>query len=411
MMFKFTVLFGRRSPIVSYLSHYPKVVSPLFEKSTIRCYTASCQLVRKTESPLATAQSITRIPFALKSTGVSTQIQLNPHQKKSVLAILNMFDEALTTSSMVYLLSSMARLVKKDCNEREKLQMESPEEESSEYTRLLNCITDNISRLESRQLAVIIWSLAKIQERTHPLLKVCEEEILSRGVGTFDYKTASQIVVGLSLLNWTDTSVFGEVEKAILCRQLDIATFNLRSFAQTVVSFAKTDNGSSQLFELFLNEILSCAFSTFHNNDLSHFVWSFAKRGFQADRLFEKTEAELFRRNISTIVKSVDIGTLLWSFASTGNGSMELFSAFGDLIQTKDIKHFNNNELSQTIWALGKAGVTSDLLFSQFEDEVKKRGIQTFSRNDCEMLLEGFTCFNSGNKELLSSLKSSVLNK
>ncbi|XP_078349319.1 uncharacterized protein LOC144634278 [Oculina patagonica] len=403
MMFKLTVLslFGRQSPVSSHLSL--KILPCFLAKSTIRSYATSWQLVQKRVSPLAADQSSIKIPFVLKSTAVSGEIKLDPYHKTSIMALLEVFDETLSIASMVYLLGWMGRIAKKDCTIQEKLHMKSSNKGASVYIRLLNCITNNISTVEPRQLAVIVWSLAKIQERNHPLLQVCEKEILSRGVGTFDYKTVSQVAVGCSLLNWTETSVFSEMEKAILSGQLDITTFDLRAFAQTVVSFAKTDNGSSQLFELFLNVILSCEFSTFHNNDLSHFVWSFAKRGFQADQLFEKTETELFRRNISAIKKSVDIAMLLWSFASTGNGSKDLFRAFEELIQSKNIKHFENNELSQIIWALGKAGVPSDKVLTKFEQEVKRRGIQTFSRDDNEMPHKGFRVASGANKKLLST--------
>lgn len=403
MMFKLTVLslFGRQSPVSSHLSL--KILPCLLAKSTIHSYATSWLLVKKRVSSLAADQNSMKNPLALKSTGVSGEVKLDPHHKTSILALLKVFDEALSISSIVYILGWMGRVAKKDCTIQDKFQMESSNKEASAYIRLLNCITNNISTVETRQLAVIIWSLARIQERNHPLLQVCEREILSRDVGTFDYRTISQVAVGCSLLNWTETSIFSEMEKAILSGQLDITTFDLRAFAQTVVSFAKTDNGSSQLFELFLNAILSCEFSTFHNNDLSQFVWSFAKRGFQADQLFEKTETELFRRNISAIKKGVDIAMLLWSFASTGNGSKDLFRAFEELIRSKDIKHYENNELSQIIWAFGKAGVASDKNLSKFEQEVKRRGIQTFSRDDHEMLLKVFRVAKGANKNLLST--------
>lgn len=384
MMFKLTLLsrFGRQNPMSSHLSLYHKTLPSLCGKLEAQSYATQCtswQLVKRRELLLATCHSNTKIPFVLKCTGVSHEIQLDSHHKTSILALLKVFDEALSVPSMVYLLGWMGRIAKEDGSLQNKLHLDSSKEEASAYIRLLDCITKNISTVEPRQLAVIVWSLAKIQERNHPLLKVCEKEILSRGIGTFDYRSVSQIAVGLSLLDWRETSVFSEIEKAILNGQLDITTFDLQAFAQTVVSFAKTDNGSSKLFECFLNAILSQEFSTFKNKDLSQFVWSFAKRAFQADRLFEKTERELFRRNISAIKKSVDIAMLLWSFASTGNGSEGLFRTFEELLQCKNIKSFESDELSQIIWALKKAGVASDTVLSKFEEELNRRGIQRFS--------------------------------
>lgn len=377
MMFKLTLLsrFGRQNPMSSHLSVYHKTLCGKLEAQS---YTTSLQVVKKRELLLATCYSSTKIPFVRKCTGVSHEIQLDSHHKTSVLALLKVFDEELSVQSMVYLLGWMGRIAKKDRSLQDKLRIDSSKEEASAYIRLLDCITSNISTVEPQQLAVIVWSLAKIQERNHPLLKVCEKEILSRGIGTFDYRSVSQIAVGLSLLDRRERSVFSEIEKAILNGQLDITTFDLKAFSLTVVSFAKTGNGSSKLFECFLNAILSREFSTFRNKDLSQFVWSFAKRAVQADKLFEETEKELFRRNISAIKKSADIAMLLWSFASTGNGSKGLFRTFEELLQCKYIKGFENNELSQIIWALKKAGVASDTVLSKFEEELKRRVIQRF---------------------------------
>ena len=101
---------------------------------------------------------------------------------------------------------------------------------------------------------MFIWSLGRIKEGHHSLITVCEKEILSRGIDTFDYRSVGQIAYGFSLLRMGETSVFKEIENAILCGQLDLATFDLHGLAQTMLSFVITANGSVELFQVFFRK-------------------------------------------------------------------------------------------------------------------------------------------------------------
>ena len=377
---------GRRG----YLSYYSKILTPLLVKSASSVSVTTLQSVRKTELLSGTNQSILRIPFMAISSEAPGKIILNPEQKQSVLEQLKLFDEALSTKSMVFLLGWVGRTVYRRISEMQELEKESSNQGSSVFIRMLNCIADNISELQHRELAVIAWSLGRIKENRHPLMKACEKEIISRGLGTFDYKSVSQIALGFSLVRWGKSSVFEEMENAVLRGDLQLADFDVRGLAQTVAAFAITENGSPELFEVFSQNILSREFSTFQMNDLAQFAWAFAKKEAEADQLFEKIEAELFRRRVSEVVKGADIAMLLWSFAAAKQGSEAFFSAFvNQILKLRNLNGFKQGDLSDTVWALGKAGVTNRQVFDRLELEVERRGIQSFSSKNHRVLMEG----------------------
>ena len=398
MMLRLAVFaLGRRG----YFSHYSKVLTPLLVKSTSLASFTSLQPLRKTQLLPGTSWRISSAPI---SSNPSEKITLNPHQKESVLEQLKLFDESLNIHSVVWLLGWLGRTVYRKVSERDHLEKESADEETSVFIRMLNCVADNISRLQPRELAVVIWSLGRIKEGHHSLITVCEKEILSRGIDTFDYRSVGQIAYGFSLLRMGETSVFKEIENAILCGQLDLATFDLHGLAQTMLSFVITANGSVELFQVFSENIRSREFSTFKNNDLAQFAWSFAKKEFEADQLFEKIESELFRRGVSEIVMGADISMLLWAFATAKQGSDALFKAFEkQVLRLKSLRSFKDGDISQTIWALGKVGVKSEAIYERLEGEVERRGIEGFSTNNRKMVLEGLKYAERENETFMSS--------
>ena len=340
---------------------------------------------------MGTNNSILKIPTAATSSEVLSNIVLSPNQKKSVQAQLGLFNESLSTSSMVYLLSWVGRTAFHKMTDAEDLEKKLSNQEASAFITLLNCIAGNISSLQHDQLAVVAWSLGKIKVHDHPIVKACENEIISRGVGTFEYRSVSQFLWGFSKLQAETSQCFGEVEKAILRRELNLADFDVRGLAQTLMAFAVTENGSPDMFKVFLEHILSLDFSLFRNFDMAQIAWSFAKREAEANQLFEKIEEEFFRRSVSTITKGVDLAMLVSAFASAKKGSEALFTAIEmEILNLRNLNGFTHRGLSSTIWALGKAGRTRESVFERLESEVKRRGIKTFTPENRQILIEGF---------------------
>lgn len=317
-------------------------------------------------------RTVFNIPSALNSSKASGKIVLNRGQKESVSEQLKLYDDSLSVKSMVFLLGWVGRTVNQKSKDIDKA---LSNQELSALMRLLSSIECGISQLEHRELAVVVWSLAKMKALHHPLIKVCENEIISRGLGTFDHRSLSQIAWGFSKLHQEKSRVFEEIEKAIMSKELNLAIFDVRGLAQTLVAFGVTNNGSPELFQICAEEILSRDFTIFRNRDLVQIVWSFAKRGAEADSLFDKTEAELFRRGVSNISVGGDIAMLLWSFATAGKKKEDLVRALeSQILRLRNLNGFSDRDISDAIWGLERVGGTTGMKILQLEDERRGRG-------------------------------------
>ncbi|XP_068682735.1 uncharacterized protein [Montipora foliosa] len=316
-------------------------------------------------------------PSADCTSGTSDHIILKPEQKHSVSELLKVFNESLSAKSMAFLLSQLGRTVYGKKSEMSRLERESSDHSASVVIRLLDCIADSISLLQNRELAIVAWSLGKIKVCDHPIIKACENEIISRGLGSFDDRSLSQIAWGFSNMDWEECNLFIEMQKSILQGELHIADFDRRGLVQVLVAFAATGSGSPELYQFFLQYVLSYDFSAFMIIDLADIAWSFAKKGIQADKLFKNIEAELFRRGHSTINKGRDIAKLLWSFAVANQGSKRLFKALeGQILQLNNLYGFTNENLKDTLWAFEKVGGMGRDVLERLEEEVQRRGIQ-----------------------------------
>ena len=323
---------------------------------------------------------------------------LDYHQKRDVQEQLKVFRikaTDLSPATMVYLLNWIGRTVRNDDSQRQVL-----EQEKDVYNQLLDSIRENLDAIDDRKLAVVMWALGRLQEKHHPLVEGCQEALLSYDIGKMDHRTFSQVVLGLCLMGLAESRIFKVFEGAILNGTVQLYLFESRFLAQTMVSFTKTGNGSAELFNCFAKEILSRDFSPMQSNDLIQFVWSFAKRGFKVDWVFERIEEELLHKKVW---KSVDIAMALWAFAAQGKGSDRFFKVFCKKVLMKNPKLLKNDELSQVVWALGKARIHNESLISCMEHEVLRRGIPSFAAEDRKMLVEGFT-FAKRADDVLQSL-------
>ena len=355
-----------------------------------------------------------RIQCMLESTDTTElgaiKMKLTGAQRKYIPEQLQLIEKAKNHGlfEAVFLLVKIGRTVYRDAEQRKKLEYDTLQTKSSKFISLQDYIAENLHECRPIMLAEIIRALGKIRGQQHSILQACEEEILHRGVSAFDLKSLVQILVALSSLIPAGTKFFEETEKAILSGQLELGSFDERAIAQTLLSYARTNNGSTELFSHFSDEILKRGLCCFKNNDLIQSLWSFSKKGFKDDNLFDQAEVELLlRKGQSDLSKSVDVAMALWAFAFQEKGSDEFFKRMERKILTSDVKTFQNDELCKVVWGFGKAGIPCRFVFSLIESEVLRRGIQMFSLENRKMLLEGFLHAKRGEK-IVSSLDLAV---
>ena len=87
--------------------------------------------------------------------------------------------------------------------------------------------------------------------------------------------------------------------------------------------FAKSDGCAVELFDIFLEEILSRDFLLMDSADLTLLVWSFAKK-LNTNTMFDRMEKEILRRGTANLERR-DVVQILWAFSKAKKGGKQLF--------------------------------------------------------------------------------------
>ena len=229
-------------------------------------------------------------------------IQLNKKitSLKTVEDELELFESYKNLANIVNrvtMLHRIAKITERDKKQKQMLQM-GKQRQNSPYLELLESITGVVSKFQPRQLANVMWALGNIEEKEHKLVEVCEKEILSRGIVVFNNAGISQIVNGCANLNLRTSVIFGNVQEAILNGQQKIDDIDDRGLYRMLVSFCKTENGSGELFDVVLKEILSRGISKCQPQKLANLMWALGKIGEKEHKLVEVCEMEFLSRDL-----------------------------------------------------------------------------------------------------------------
>ena len=331
-------------------------------------------------------------------------IQLNKKiiSLKTVEDQLELFDSFKNSASIVNrvtMLHRIAKITKRDEKQKEILKMG----QNSPYVELLENVTGVISECQTRDLANLMWALGKIKEKEHKLVEVCEKEILSRGIMAFNNAHIYQIMNGCANLNLRKSGIFGNVQEAILNGQLKIEDFDDRGLCIMMLSFLKTENGSLKMFNVVLREILSRDLSRVDIHNLAQFVWAFAMMEFQADELFDRTEAVILKHETADF-HNINIIQMLFAFATAEKGSEELFYVLDNELVVRGVKRFNNFGLFRIVWSFAKRDMTKVKVFDLVKKEVLDRGLCKFQAHQLVMILWSFVSAERHDDILVSEI-------
>ncbi|KAJ7388402.1 hypothetical protein OS493_037849 [Desmophyllum pertusum] len=275
-------------------------------------------------------------------------------------------------------------------------------------------------------MPAVMWAVGINQEKHQKLVYLCQKKILSRGAVFFNNESIYQILNGCANLHMTSTELFPKFQEAILNGEVKICDFEDHQLSGISLSFAKTDNGSVELFDALLEEILSRDFSMIECRALAEFVWAFAKNQLIADELFDRIEEEILRRGIPYLDKT-DFIQILWAYGMTGKGSKQLFYSVDNELVSRGVerhddklvteieselssrngRQIGNTHLCQVAWSLGRAGKSDSKMFDVTEAEVFRRGVFEFSKEEKFMLMRAFLEAKRGSKEFYELLYSS----
>ena len=335
---------------------------------------------------------------------------------KTVKEQLELFERIKNSASIVNrvtMLHRIAKITERNGNQSQVLEQEkgkSIQALNSAYLTLLDSISKDIAKCQPRGLANVMWALGKLGEKDHELVQVCERAILSRDITTFDNVHITQIVSGCINLDLTATEISSTLQESIRNGQLKLSNFENQVLSAMVMLFAKSDGCAVELFDIFLEEILSRDFLLMSSSDLAQFVWSFAKKELKADTLFDKVEEEILRRGTANL-KRRDLFQILWGFGRSKKGSKHLFNTLDNNLVVKGEEGFNNAELLQIVGSFARRNITNAKVFDLVKDEVFNRGVGKFQFHELVLILHSFVSARRHDNKLVNEIECELLSR
>ena len=371
----------------------PRKIGSYFLKPSVVHF---CRRVRPSEGDI----KMNKVILSLKT--VKEQLELFERIKNSANIV-----------NRVTMLYSIAKITEKNGNQWQVLEQEkgkSIQALNSAYLTLLDSISKDIAKCEPRGLANVMWALGKLEEKDHKLVQVCERAILSRGVTAFGNAGICQFVSGCINLDLTATEISLTLQESIRSGQLKLCNFNNKLLAAMVMLFAKSDGCAVEMFDIFLEEILSRDILLMDSGVLAPFVLSFAKKELNADTLFDRVEEEILRRGTANLERR-HIVQILWAFSKAKKGGKQLFYIMDNELALRGVEGFSNSALLQIVWSFATRDVTIAKVFDLVKDEVFNRGVGMFETHELVLILYSFVFAQRQNIKLVEEIESEFLSR
>lgn len=307
------------------------------------------------------------------------------------LELYSSVQEVVNVVSKVAFLFNIAKIVERDVTQQEVLEYEreqSKEGKNTAYGNLLEGIAETIDSCQCRHLANIMWALGKIKDKDNNLIQVCKHEILRRDIFSFNFAEICQIVNGCTNLKVKEPELFANFQEAILSEKFNREELKDRHISGILMSYAKANSGSNELFDFFLREVASRNMVV-SNRTLADIVWSFAKKGINSASMFSLVEAEIIRRGGHSF-ENVDLVKILWAFSRGDKGNIKLFYLLDSELVSRGLHTFRNVELVEVLWSFARRNVRNAKAFNVAETEILKRGVSGFKTHELVLILYSF---------------------
>ena len=335
---------------------------------------------------------------------------------KTVKEQLELFERIKNSADIVNrvtMLYSIAKITESNGNQSQVLEQEkgkSIQVLDSAYLTLLDSISKDISKCQPRDLANAFWALGKLEEKNHELVQVCERAILSCGITAFSNAGICLIVSGCVNLNLTATEISSTLQESIRNGQFKLSNFRTQLLSAVVMFFAKSDGCAVELFDIFLEEILSRDFLLMDSADLTLLVWSYAKKELNTDTLFDRVEEEILRRGTANLERR-GVVQILWAFSKARKGGKQLFYIMDNELASRGVKGFRNSELLQIVWSFASRRVTSAKVFNLVKAEVLNRGVGKFQSHQLVLILYSFVFAQRQKIKVVEEIESELLSR
>ena len=335
---------------------------------------------------------------------------------KTVEKQLELFESIKDSAGIVNrvtMLFNIAKITKRDEKQKQVLKQEKDKSRQalkSAFVALLDSISKDISKCQPRDLANVLWALGQVQEKDHKLVEVCERVILSRNITAFNNVNIGQIANGCVNLNLKATEISSRLQESICNGQLQISKFQNWELSAVLMLFAKRDGCPAELFNIFLEEILSRDFLLMDSAQLAQFVWSFAKKDVKADELFNRVEEEILRRG-ATNLKRRELFMILWAFGKAKKGRKQLFYILENELVIRGEKGYTNNELLEIVGSFARRNMAKAKVFDLVKEEVINRGVRMFETHQLVLILFAFVSARRQDYKLVEEIESELLTR
>ncbi|KAL9953173.1 hypothetical protein ACROYT_G040545 [Oculina patagonica] len=307
------------------------------------------------------------------------------------------------TVNKIAILYNIAKIIERDEEQKEVLK-----QQHSTYMELLDSISDQMARCLPQNVPIIMWALGINQVKHQKLFSLCEKKLLSCGALVFDNENLCQILSGCANLNMSQTKIFPKFQEAILNGEVKICDFENHQLSGILLSFAKTNNGSVDFFDAFLEEILSRDLAVINSHALAEFVWSFAKKELEVDKLFDRVEEEILRRGTTDLNKTDFIAKVLWAFGKADKGSKQFYDSVDNELVSVGVERFSNVQLLNVVWSFARRNFTKAIAFDLVKKELLKRGAHTLQTHELVLFLLSFFSAQRQDDKLVTEIESEL---
>ena len=335
------------------------------------------------------------------------------HTVKEQLEFYESWKDQASLTNRITMLHRMAKIVQKHRVQAEVLQNDKEKVlygGQSTYIEILDFIADNIISCKAQGLANVLWSLGKLKERDHRLVKICLKEIWLHDVAFFYKAEICQILNGLTELKVEDMRVFKRVEGAILDGKIRISRFEKRQIAGILTSFIKMGYGSEDLYKAFEAEIVERGFRMFHNGEITQILRGIAIVDISSDSFFKHAELEILRRSPFKLL-GTELVAILRAFAMADEGSEELFAAFDQEIVTRRVKDYYSLRLCWIIWAFATRRMTNFRVFKVAAQQIYKRGFNNLENGELALCLYSYVLSEIPCGAFLKALETELMSR
>ena len=239
-------------------------------------------------------------------------------------------------------------------------------------------------------IKLVLRSLAKAgktEKDNSELFNKLGEEVLARGIHDFDTGELAMLVWSFAKMYPSMDAIFDFVEEEVNLRE--ISDFRNHELSLLLWSFAKAEYFSDDLFAACQEEILSRNLSLFKAEQLSQLAWAFAKSKIPSSEFYSRVEKEV----LSDISKFSDneLCMIARGFAQASAGTQKLFKLLEEEVLDRNILKNKPDFIPELAWVFTKCSYQAQLLFDEIEKALKSQNRSTYKGQELKIINSAFS--------------------